>query len=114
SRHGTELALMALIALVLRPIVSALCDLIKHQTINGPISARIRWQAHGWVLRQSLGFFQNDFAGRVATRVMQVAPAVRDVAVNCCDVVLWVLVHWIGAFVLFFDADWRLILPLAV
>jgi len=112
--HAGELAVMTVIALLIRPVVSALCDLIKHQTINGPVNARIRWQAHGWVLRQSLGFFQNDFAGRVATRVMQVAPAVRDVAVNICDVVLWVIVHWIGAFVLFFEADWRLIVPLAI
>ncbi len=112
--HGNELLVMAFIALFARPAISFLIDLVKHQTISASVNARIRWQAHGWVLRQSIAYFQNDFAGRVATRVMQVGPAVRDIAVNICDVVLWVLVHWIGAFVLFFDADWRLVLPLTV
>ena len=74
----------------------------------------VRWRAHSYVVRQSLGFFQNDFAGRIANRVMQVGPAVRDVAANVCDVVVWVAVHWIGAFLLFFEADWRLIIPLAI
>jgi len=112
--HAGELAVMTFIALILRPIFSAIADLLKQQMIMGPVSARIRWQAHGYVLRQSLSFFQNDFAGRVATRVIQVGPAVRDVAANGCDVVVWVCVHWLGAFILFFAADWRLVLPLAL
>ncbi len=112
--HSTELLVMAFIALFARPAISFGIDLVKHQAISAPVNARIRWQAHGWVLRQSLAYFQNDFAGRVATRIMQVGPAIRDIAVNICDVVLWVLVHWIGAFILFFEADWRLIVPLAI
>jgi ATP-binding cassette subfamily B multidrug efflux pump len=112
--HGTELALMALVALIARPVVSALADLAKQQMIMGPVSALVRWRAHSYVVRQSLGFFQNDFAGRIATRVMQVGPAVRDVAANTCDVVVWVAVHWLGAFLLFFEADWRLVVPLAI
>ncbi len=112
--HGTELAFMAFVALIARPALSALADLVKQQMIMGPVSALIRWRAHSYVVRQSLGFFQNDFAGRIATRVMQVGPAVRDVAANTCDVVVWVAVHWIGAFLLFFEADWRLVVPLAI
>jgi ATP-binding cassette, subfamily B, multidrug efflux pump len=112
--NAAELTLMGFVALILRPVFSALADFTKHQMIMGPVATRIRWGAHSYVLRQSVGFFQNDFAGRVATRVMQVGPAIRDVAANTCDVVLWVLVHWIGAFVLFFDADWRLIVPLVL
>jgi ATP-binding cassette subfamily B multidrug efflux pump len=114
AEHGTELAFMAFVALVARPVLSALADLSKQQMILGPVSVLVRWRAHSYVVRQSLGFFQNDFAGRIATRVMQVGPAVRDVAANICDVVVWVAVHWIGAFLLFFEADWRLIVPLAV
>jgi ATP-binding cassette, subfamily B, multidrug efflux pump len=114
SEHGHDLAFMAFVALVARPILSALTDLSKQQAILGPVSVLVRWRAHSYVVRQSLGFFQNDFAGRIATRVMQVGPAVRDVAANVCDVVVWVLVHWIGAFLLFFEADWRLIIPLAI
>jgi ATP-binding cassette subfamily B multidrug efflux pump len=114
AEHGHELAFMAFVALVLRPVLSALTDLTKQQAILGPVSVLVRWRAHSYVVRQSLGFFQNDFAGRIATRVMQVGPAVRDVAANVCDVVVWVAVHWIGAFLLFFEADWRLIIPLAI
>ena len=114
SEHGYELAFMAFVALIARPILSALTDLTKQQTILGPVSVLVRWRAHSYVVRQSLGFFQNDFAGRIATRVMQVGPAVRDVAANVCDVVVWVAVHWIGAFLLFFEADWRLVVPLGI
>ena len=114
SEHRTELAFMAFVALIARPILSALTDLTKQQMILGPVSVLVRWRAHSYVVRQSLGFFQNDFAGRIATRVMQVGPAVRDVAANVCDVVVWVAVHWIGAFLLFFEADWRLIVPLGI
>ncbi|HRD76965.1 MAG TPA: ABC transporter ATP-binding protein, partial [Hyphomicrobiaceae bacterium] len=112
--HGLELALMAGIALIVRPLVSALADFTKQQMIQGPVNIRTRWLAHRYVLRQSISYFQNDFAGRVATRVIQVGPAVRDVAGNTCDVVVWVVVHWIGAFALFFAADWRLVIPLTL
>jgi ATP-binding cassette, subfamily B, multidrug efflux pump len=112
--HLNELLLMAFVAMILRPAISFVADLIKLQTINGPLNTRIRWQAHGYVLRQSLSFFQNDFAGRVAARVIQVGPAVRDVATNLCDVVVWVVILWSGSFVLFAQADWRLVLPLVV
>ena len=112
--HAGELIVMTLLALVLRPIMSAVADLLKQQLIQGPVNIRTRWLAHRYVLRQSLGFFQNDFAGRVATRVIQVGPAVRDVAANVCDVVVWVVVHWVGALILFFQADWRLAIPLLI
>ncbi len=112
--HAFELGLMAIIALIIRPIISALADFLKQQMIMGPLNIRTRWLAHRYVLRQSLAYFQNDFAGRVATRVIQVGPAVRDVAANTCDVVVWVVVHWVGAFLLFFSADWRLVMPLSL
>ena len=112
--HGGELALMAGVALIVRPLVSAIADFAKQQMIQGPVNVRTRWLAHRYVLRQSISYFQNDFAGRVATRVIQVGPAVRDVAANSCDVVVWVVVHWIGAFVLFLSADWRLVIPLSL
>ena len=112
--HWGELAFMAVLAMVVRPVLSLIADLFKQQMIMGPVNIRTRWLAHRYVLRQSLGYFQNDFAGRVATRVIQVGPAVRDVAANTCDVVVWVAVHWIGAFGLFLAADWRLAIPLAL
>ncbi len=110
--NAVALSVMAVLTLVIRPLLSLASDLLKHQMIMGPVNIRIRWQAHRYLLRQSLGFFQNDFAGRLATRTIQVGPAIRDVASNTCDVVVWVAVHWVGAALLFFQADWRLTVPL--
>lgn len=114
EEHWQLLALMAFVALVARPIFSTLSDLIKHQMIGGTVTTRIRWQSHSYVLRQSLGFFQNDFAGRVASKVMQTAPALRESAVQLVDALWFVGIYWISAIVLFADADLRLILPLIV
>ena len=69
--HGTVLLVMAFIALIARPAVSTAHELIKNQIIAAPVSTRIRWLTHRYVLRQSLGFFQNDFAGRVANKIVQ-------------------------------------------
>jgi ATP-binding cassette subfamily B multidrug efflux pump len=111
--HGWALLGMAFVALILRPVVSVLHDLIKQQVIAGPFTTRIRWQTHRYVLRQSLGFFQNDFAGRIATKVLQTANALRESVVQVTEALWFAAVQWIGAFVLFADADWRLTLPLA-
>ena len=71
AEHGTILLTMAFIALIARPVVSTAHELIKNQIIAAPVTTRVRWLTHRYVLRQSLGFFQNDFAGRVANKVMQ-------------------------------------------
>ena len=108
------LVLMALVAVLLRPVFTALSDLIKYQLISGSFTTRIRWQSHAYVLRQSLSFFQNDFAGRVASKVMQTAPALRESVVEAIDALWFVGVYWLAAIVLFADADVRLIAPLVV
>jgi ATP-binding cassette subfamily B multidrug efflux pump len=110
--HGMTLAGMGFVALVLRPLVSTAHDLIKNQMISGPFTTRIRWLTHRYVLRQSIGFFQNDFAGRVANKVMQTGTALRESVVQVVDAVWYVAVYWTGALVLFAQADWRLTLPL--
>ena len=111
---GAILLWMAFVALVARPIVSTAHDLIKNQIIAGPVSNRVRWLTHRYVLRQSLGFFQNDFAGRVANKVMQAAPALRDSVVQLIDAIWYAAVQWVGAAVIFAAADWRLLMPLLV
>ena len=100
--------------MVARPVVSTAHDLIKNQVIAGPVSNRVRWLTHRYVLRQSLGFFQNDFAGRVANKIMQAAPALRDSVVQLIDAIWYAAVQWVGAAVIFAAADWRLLLPLLV
>ena len=100
--------------LVARPLVSTAHDLIKNQIIAGPVTNRVRWLTHRYVLRQSLGFFQNDFAGRVANKVMQTAPALRESVVQLIDAIWYAAVQWVGAAVIFAAADWRLLIPLLV
>lgn len=114
SDHGTLLAWMAFVAVVARPVLAALTDLVKHQMIGGIFTTRIRWQSHVYVLRQSLGFFQNDFAGRVASKVMQTGPALRESVVQGIDALWFIAIYWLTAIVLFADADLRLVAPLIV
>ncbi|MDU9027572.1 ABC transporter ATP-binding protein [Pseudomonas mediterranea] len=110
--HGLELAWMAVVALVLRPIFVALHDLLVHQTLSPGMTSLIRWQNHSYVLKQSLNFFQNDFAGRIAQRIMQTGNSLRDSAVQAVDALWHVLIYAISSLVLFAEADWRLMIPL--
>jgi ATP-binding cassette, subfamily B, multidrug efflux pump len=114
ANHWPILLWMAFVAMVARPVVSTAHDLIKNQIISGPVSNRVRWLTHRYVLRQSLSFFQNDFAGRVANKIMQAAPALRDSVVQLIDAIWYAAVQWVGAAVIFAVADWRLLLPLVV
>jgi ATP-binding cassette, subfamily B, multidrug efflux pump len=114
SEHRWELISMAVVALLVRPVVSTLHDLIKNQMITPALTTRIRWDTHRYVLRQSLGFFQNDFAGRIANKIMQNAQAVRESTLNLIDSLWFAAVHFVGTLVLFVAADWRLAVPLVV
>jgi ATP-binding cassette subfamily B multidrug efflux pump len=110
--HALELSWMVVVALVLRPIFVALHDLLVHQTISPGMTSMINWQNHSHVLKQSVNFFQNDFAGRIAQRIVQTGNALRDSAVQTVDAMWHVLIYSIGALVLFAEADWRLMIPL--
>ncbi|MBD9512410.1 MULTISPECIES: ABC transporter ATP-binding protein [Pseudomonadaceae] len=112
--HGRELIWMAVVALVLRPVFNGLHDMLVHQSINPSMTNLIRWQNHRYVLKQSLGFFQNDFAGRIAQRIMQTGNSLRDSAVQVVDAIWHVLIYTISALVLFAEADWRLMIPLVL
>ena len=109
--HGWLLLWIAFIALVARPIVFGLDELISNQMIAAPVSTRIRWDNHRYVLRQSLSFFQNDFAGRVANKLMNTAPSLRESVAQLFDAIWFVVVYTASAIVLFAGADWRLALP---
>ncbi|WP_017349889.1 ABC transporter ATP-binding protein [Pantoea sp. A4] len=103
---------MGFVAMILRPIFIALHDVLVHQTINPGMTSMIRWQNHNYVLRQSLNFFQNDFAGRIAQRIMQTGNSLRDSAVQLVDAIWHVLIYALTALFLFAEADWRLMIPL--
>ena len=110
--HGFELALLSGFVLIILPLLKGLDETIIHQGLLGPFAMRIRYQAHRYLLRQSLDFFQNDFAGRIATKVMQTALAVRDVVMKLSEILIYVGVYFLGALALFIEADWRLAAPL--
>ncbi|MFC3609241.1 ABC transporter ATP-binding protein [Stutzerimonas tarimensis] len=113
ASHGRELLWMAAVALLIRPLVFTLHDLLIHQTLSPSLTNLIRWQNHRYLLRQSLSFFQNDYSGRLAQRVMQTGPALRESAVQVVDA-LWHVILYAGiALYLFAQADLRLMLPLA-
>ncbi len=112
--HWPVLLWMAFVALILRPVFIALHDMLVHQSINPGMTSMIQWQQHNYVLRQSLNFFHNDFAGRIAQRITQTGNALRDSAVQLVDAIWHVLIYAITSLVLFAEADWRLMIPLVI
>ncbi|HET6432522.1 ABC transporter transmembrane domain-containing protein, partial [Dyella sp.] len=109
--HGRTLVWMGFVALVLRPVLSGLHDLLVNQAIVPGLTGRIRWQNHRYVIRQSLGFFQNDFAGRIANRIMQTGPALRESVVAGTNAVWYIFVYGGSAIFLMSSSDVRLAVP---
>ena len=95
------------------PLVVLANALIQHQGLLGNFPMRIRWNVHRYLLRQSMGYFQNEFAGRIATKLMQTSLAVRETVLKLLDIGNYVLVFFIGTLVVAVAADWRLMLPFA-
>ena len=102
---------MAGVLLVLRPLASTSQHLLMNQAIAANVSNRIRWQNHWHVSRQSWAFFQNDFAGRIATRVMQTGPAIRESLVSLLTAVWFILIYGTSSLILLASADRWLALP---
>jgi len=112
--HGNELMWMGFVALIARPVLIGLHDLLVNQAIVPNLTNRIRWQNHRYVIRQSLGFFQNDYAGRIANRIMQTSGALRESAVQIVDAIWYVAIYTGSAIVMFAKADFWLAVPLIV
>ena len=112
--HGWRLAWMGALVLVILPVIKFWYEAVFHQGLLGNFAMRIRWQAHRYVLRQSMEFFQNDFAGRVATKVMQTAMAVRDTVLKMTEILLYFGVYFTSALFMFASSDLRLAVPLFV
>ncbi|WP_372360985.1 ABC transporter ATP-binding protein [Xanthomonas sp. NCPPB 1325] len=113
-RHASELAWMAGITLIARPFFTGLHNLLVNQAIVPGLSNRSRWLMHNYVVRQSLGFFNNDFAGRIANRVMQTGTSLRESAVQMVDALWYIVVYTGSALWLFAQADPWLMAPLLI
>ena len=109
-----HLLFYAALAMLFQPVITAVADSIENQGLRGNFAMRIRWLAHRYMLRQSMDFFHNEFAGRVATKVMQAALGVRDVVMKLTQVIAWVVMFFVSAVASFVANDWRLAIPLIV
>ncbi|GAA4492279.1 ABC transporter ATP-binding protein [Pseudaeromonas paramecii] len=109
---GDRLLWMGALLLIGLPLLVLLHSLLMHQSLLGNYPMAIRWQAHRYLLKQSLSFYSNDFAGRVATKVMQTALAVRETVMKLLDVMVYVLVYFGSMLVMVGQADTRLMLPM--
>ena len=109
-----ELILIGLFMLLVIPIANSLRSLVVHQTLMGNFPMTVRWLAHRYLLNQSYSFFQTEFSGRIATKVMQTALAVRDTVMKLLDVILFVIIYLSTAIFLVAAADLRLCIPLLV
>ncbi|HTV90594.1 MAG TPA: ABC transporter ATP-binding protein [Stellaceae bacterium] len=109
---GVQLMLMAALFLVVRPTVHFAQTLVANQVMTPGLTNLVRWQNHWHVVRQGWTFFQNDFAGRIASRVMQTGPALRESVVLSIIGIWYIVVYGTSAVGLLSAADWRLALPI--
>ncbi len=112
EQHGRTLLLMAFVAMVARPLAFGFHTLLINQTANANVMNMVRWQQHRYILRQSLSFFQDDFAGRIANKIMQTGGALRQTVAEAVDALWYVAIYWTSAAVIFFELDARLLVPL--
>tara|TARA_B100000446_G_scaffold79167_1_gene74961 strand:- start:22640 stop:24466 length:1827 start_codon:yes stop_codon:yes gene_type:complete len=114
SQQQSALIKMGLMLLVVMPIVVFFRSAILHQSLLGNYPMSIRWLAHRYLLRQSVSFYQNEFAGRIATKVLQTSLAVRESVTKLLDVLMYIAVYFGSMVFLVAASDWRLMLPLLV
>ncbi|TDK33722.1 ABC transporter ATP-binding protein [Luteimonas terrae] len=111
TAEGGRLAAMALLVVIGLPVLVWLNAMVIHQTLLGNFPMRIRWNVHRYLLRQSMSYFQEEFAGRIATKLMQTSLAVRETVIKLLDVGNYVIVYFTGAIIVAAAADWRMMLP---
>ena len=104
---------MSALVLLGLPLLVWFHSLLTHQTLLGNFPMRIRWLGHRYLMKQSMSFYQDEFAGRVATKLMQTALALRQCIMTFIEIVNYVVVYFLGMFVIIGSADWRMMLPLA-
>jgi ATP-binding cassette, subfamily B, multidrug efflux pump len=114
AENGLMLAGMLFMVLVLRPATLSLQFLVSQQAVNPGFSSMVRWQSHWHVVRQSWPFFQADFAGRIANKVMQVGYAIRSSTTTIVNVVLYIVIYGLSALVILLTQDWRLAAPMVI
>jgi ATP-binding cassette subfamily B multidrug efflux pump len=112
ANHWGEIVFAALVILFVRPLVAGGSVGLLHNTILTNFGTMMRWRAHRHVLRQPVGWFESDFAGRIANRIMQAPPAAGDAVFQVFDMAAFAAATFIGALLMLAEADPRLMVPL--
>ncbi|WP_105384142.1 ABC transporter ATP-binding protein [Neorhizobium alkalisoli] len=112
--EGMKLVFMAFVVLVALPLIAGFNSLIMHQILMGNFPMIARWQMHRFLLRHSMTFFANEFAGRVSTKVMQTSLAIRETVMKVLDVFVYVVTYFISMIAVVASADLRLAAPLVL
>jgi len=105
---------MASLVLIARPLAILADSMVRNNAVIPGVTTLIRWQSHWHVIRQSWNFFQNDFAGRIANRVINTSNSLRESVVSSIRAVWYIVVYGITALLLVSAADWRLATPIVL
>ncbi len=114
EQHKVEVIVVALFILFLRPIIITFNHLFLEQTLASNMQEQARWRAHKHMLGQSTGFFQNDFAGRLSNRVMQMGPAIEDSVYMAFEGIWYAFTYVVGATIVLTQIDYRLGIPMMI
>ncbi|MEO1114863.1 MAG: ABC transporter ATP-binding protein [Pseudomonadota bacterium] len=106
-----QLVWMGIVVLILLPGIAAIWEMLFHQGLMGTYPMSVRWRVHRYLLRQSISFYQNDFAGRIANKLMQTALAVREVVTRIADILVYVVVYFVAALFVVAEASIYFAIP---
>jgi ATP-binding cassette subfamily B multidrug efflux pump len=112
QEEGGRLLGMTFLTIVVLPLLVLVHGLIVHQTLLGNYPMAIRWLAHRYLLKQSVSFYSNDFAGRIATKVMQTSLAIRETVMKLLDVLMFIAVYFVSIVVIVAHSSLWLMLPM--
>lgn len=112
--HGSTLLMMAALVIFIRPVLNFTHELVSNQVIIPQSTNMVRWRTHVYTLGHAVSYFQADFAGRLANRVMQGGGAIRSIAVTMIDTLLYVVIYAITALGVFSSVSPWLALPMAL
>ena len=110
AEHGGTLLWLGSVLLASIGVVALWC-LVKYQGLTSNFPMRLRWNFHRLMLDQSMAFYQDEFSGRIATKVMQTALAVRDTVMIVCDILVFVIIYFVTMVLLAGGFDWLLLVP---
>lgn len=114
SNHATELIIVVVFILILRPLIQTIDTALIKNAIQPNVAALGRWRSHQHVLKQPVGWFESDFAGRIANRVVQMPAALGDLVFQVMNAMTFTVAYMVGAGILLANAHPLLLIPLSL